>query len=1003
MYDLVGDKLRDIFDAQVVDIGLYDAQSDLVHFPYTIERGVRFPNAPIPLVGFRKHVIETRQPLLIDHDAAAAAIRFGNPAVIVGEPAKSMLFVPMAVGSDAKGVISLQNLDYEYAFRESDVRLLTTMANSMSVALENARLFAETQRLLNEMEQRATELGTINGISQALASELQIDALIELVGEKTRAIFDADIAYVALYDRERNVITFPYDFEVDRRLVGEAISFGHGMTSRILESGQPLLINRDLREREAAMGVQTIGVLAKSYLGVPIMAGMEAVGVISVQSTAREGRFTENDQRLLTTIAAHVSVALQNAQIYGQAQRRASETTALAEIGREISATLDLPTVLKQITARAQTVLSARDVTLRLLEPDGALPVVVAVGPFAEIYRGRPLRVGQGITGNVALTGRAEMVNNPERDTRVKLVPGTDEYNEATLFSPLTAGERVIGVMIVSRDKRVSGAFTQSDLDFAVGLSQQAAIAIENARLFQELEEARGEAERANQTKSAFLANMSHELRTPLNAIIGFTRIVRRKADGVLPAKQVENLDKVLVSAEHLLTLINTVLDIAKVESGRVEVTPCLFDVAKLVDLCAFTAQPLLKPGVTLVQEVAADLTTVCSDQDKIKQIVLNLLSNAAKFTHAGTVTVRAAQHQNKLIIDVIDSGIGIAADKLEKVFEEFQQADTSTTRQYGGTGLGLTISRKLARLLGGDLTVASTPGVGSTFTLTLAAHYGNGDGVTTPAAAPLAPELAEPAGQPAAAPAPTQAARPVIVAIDDDPHVIELLRQNLDEAGFTVVGAKLGAEGLQTVREVQPVAVTLDIMLPDTDGWQVLHELKRDPLTGHIPVILLTVVDQKPLGYQLGAADYLVKPFSAGDVLGALQRVARIGAGGKPGRLLVVDDDPNIQDLIRQLLAESALQIETAGNGVEALHAIHHRPPDVILLDLMMPELDGFGLLTELQTRPDLRTIPVIVLTAKLLGRDERERLQQGVVQVIEKQGLETSRLMAALLQRLP
>jgi CheY-like chemotaxis protein len=242
-----------------------------------------------------------------------------------------------------------------------------------------------------------------------------------------------------------------------------------------------------------------------------------------------------------------------------------------------------------------------------------------------------------------------------------------------------------------------------------------------------------------------------------------------------------------------------------------------------------------------------------------------------------------------------------------------------------------------------------------------------------------------------------------VIVAIDDDPHVVELLRQNLDEAGYTVVGAKLGSEGIQTVRDVQPVAVTLDIMLPDTDGWQVLHELKRDPLTDHIPVILLTVVDQKPLGYQLGAADYLVKPFSAGDVLGALQRVAQIGAGGKPGRLLVVDDDPNIPDMIRQLLAESALQIETAGNGLEALHAIRRRPPDVILLDLMMPELDGFGLLAELQARPDLRTIPVIVLTAKLLGNDERERLQQGVVQVIEKQGLETSGLMAALLQRLP
>ena len=676
---------------------------------------------------------------------------------------------------------------------------------------------------------------------------------------------------------ERNLIHFPYDYEVGKRSVGESMPFGSGITSKILETAQPMLINQDFRQREADMGVQSVGV-AGQILSWRAHHGWDAGGRRDQRAEhAREGRFTESDQRLLSTIAAHVGAALQNAQLYAQAQRRASETTALAEIGREISATLDLPTVLQQIATRAAAVLEARDVVLRLLEPDGALPAVVALGQYADVYRARPVHLGEGITGAVAQTGIPEMVNEPLADPRVARVPGTDEGHEAILFAPLTAGERVVGVLSVWRDKRVSGPFTQSDLNFTVGLAQQAAIAIENARLFQELKVARGAAEQANQTKSAFLANMSHELRTPLNAIIGFTRIVRRKAEGALPEKQVDNLDKVLVSAEHLLSLINTILDIAKVESGRVDVTPAAFDAGKLVELCAFTAQPLLKPGVTLVQEVAPDLPQVFSDQEKIKQILLNLLSNAAKFTHAGTVTVRTTRRQEQLLIDVIDSGIGIAADKLEKVFEEFQQADISTTRQYGGTGLGLTISRKLARLLGGDLTVASTPGVGSTFTLALALRYGVAS-VPAPAAPASAPEVPVAiSSQPAAAPDPAQAGLPMVVAIDDDPNVVDLLRQHLHDAGYAVVGAGRGSEGIQKVRDMQPIAVTLDIQLPGMDGWQVLHELKHDPLTSHIPVILLTVVDQKALGYRLGAVDYLVKPFSGSDIA---DRTATGGAG---------------------------------------------------------------------------------------------------------------------------
>ena len=301
--------------------------------------------------------------------------------------------------------------------------------------------------------------------------------------------------------------------------------------------------------------------------------------------------------------------------------------------------------------------------------------------------------------------------------------PDEDEDPETMMVAPLIANNRTIGVMSVYKDRR-NGTFTPIDLDFLVGLGRHAAIAIENSRLFDESQHLRDAAEHANQAKSTFLANMSHELRTPLNAIIGFTRIVRRKADGALPEKQLENLDKVLNSSEHLLGLINTVLDIAKIEAGRMDVAPAQFDVSALAESCIHLATPLLKPGVGLTKELDPSLNMVFSDQDKIKQIILNLLSNAAKFTHHGNVRLHTQKDEAMFHVHVADTGIGISEEALEKVFEEFQQADNTTTRQYGGTGLGLAISRNLARLLGGDLTAASELGKGSVFTLSLPVQY---------------------------------------------------------------------------------------------------------------------------------------------------------------------------------------------------------------------------------------------------------------------------------------
>ncbi len=497
----------------------------------------------------------------------------------------------------------------------------------------------------------------------------------------------------------------------------------------------------------------------------------------------------------------------------------------------------------------------------------------------------------------------------------------------------------------------------------------------------EELQKANIKIREADRLKSEFLANMSHELRTPMNAIIGFTRLVNRKAGDLLPAKQRENLEKVEMSANQLLNLINDILDLSKIEAGKMTVSVMPVHLAPLVDTCFATVEPMVKKEtVRLVKEVPVDLPELTTDQDKLKQIMINLLSNALKFTEQGEVKLTAVREDSKVKITVSDTGIGMPAEALKYIFDEFRQVDGSSTRKHGGTGLGLSITKKLVDLLGGTVDVSSIENEGSTFAIVL------------PLESKKQPIIERPEVTEEERPSPSaMEGKKVVLSIDDDPNVQILLRENLDEEGYYVVGALGGEEGLKKAREFQPFAIILDILMSEKDGWDVLNELKADPATRHIPTIVLSIVDNRELGFSLGAFDYLVKPFDKASVLAALERAP----GSRPNRVLVVDDEPSAVDLITQLLEDEGYQIRGVNSGEEALNAMEEQLPDVILLDLLMPEMDGFEVTQRIKQNPDWKNIPIVVVTAKDLTEADFEFLRERVDKIIRKSGLDRETLV--------
>lgn len=482
-------------------------------------------------------------------------------------------------------------------------------------------------------------------------------------------------------------------------------------------------------------------------------------------------------------------------------------------------------------------------------------------------------------------------------------------------------------------------------------------------------------AREASHAKSSFLAKMSHELRTPLNAIIGYSELLSEDTNDDAVK---EDLNKILSAARHLLGLINDVLDLSKIEAGKMDLYIEPLDLWTVVQEIAGLVTPLCeKRNNTLVVECSDSIGVVHADATKLRQILLNLLSNASKFTESGRVIMKATRGplagEDWIQIDISDTGIGMTDEQMGRLFQAFTQADSSTASKYGGTGLGLAICRQFARIMGGEVSVTSEVGKGSTFTLRMPARVRRPK--TTSSGAPVS------ASSPTAT-VPGKLSQDVLV-IDEDESVQRALAKILEPEGLNIISARTGKDGLRLARERHPRIIILDILMPDMDGWTVLKELKQHPALAAIPVVLLTMTDDKETGFALGASAFINKPIENDQLLEAIQH-HKASADGR--HALVVEDDPHQRDLVMRMLEKEGWEAEFVVNGAEALEAVAARQPAIILLDLLMAEMDGFEFLTHLRANPDWKTIPVVVITSMDLTSDVRARLQGRVDNIFQK-----------------
>jgi signal transduction histidine kinase/DNA-binding response OmpR family regulator len=592
-------------------------------------------------------------------------------------------------------------------------------------------------------------------------------------------------------------------------------------------------------------------------------------------------------------------------------------------------------------------------------------------GAAAVAFDGRRTRMASRGLDTDQLSNLEQHISQLKEGESRFLLEGVDR----TLLVLPIAGSGEGGRLVV-----IAGPFTPNFGSDGLTRVQQfmsaVATAVDRARLLEKLQEANADLMEANRHKTVFLANMSHELRTPLNAILGFSELLIDSENGQFPAATtLRFLEQIHSSGKHLLGLINDILDLSKIEAGQMELHLQVVSVEDVVSQVAGIVEPLVAQRQIRLEFEATSAGQILADEGKLKQMILNLVSNAIKFTSdGGEVTIKAARSADQLEIVVSDNGIGIAEDDIKRLFKDFQQVDSGANRKQQGTGLGLVLTRSFAILHGGDVRVESELGKGSRFTIYLPLQARSPDRV------PRAPDRKIEA-------AIVDVSRPLVLVVEDDPASAELITRQIERAGFRTENARNGLEALAMAKEHKPIAITLDIMLPGVDGWEVLRRLKRDDVTRDIPVIVVSVVDNPELATALGALDYFVKPVEAKELVKRLNSFTfKPKSNGQQARILIVDDEAANRDWLKHVLEPAGFKVIFATGGQEAIQLVRSDKPDLVVLDLLMPEVNGFDVVEALSKRKATKGIPIIVLTAKQLTNADRDQLDGHVSTILSR-----------------
>ncbi|MCC6776889.1 MAG: GAF domain-containing protein [Hyphomicrobiales bacterium] len=913
---------------------------------------------------------------------------------------RSMLGVPLLREGAPIGVIGLLRAAVE-PFTDKQIALVATFADQAVIAMENVRLFddvkARTDDLAESLRQQTATAEVLKVISR---STFDLPTVLQTLVESAARLCDADKATIT---RQKDGVFFraeAHGFSAEFMDYGRQIPVvpdRGSATGRALLEGTVVHIPDVENDPDYTFSeAQRLGHY-RTILSVPMLREGVPIGVLAL-TRAEVRPFSDKQIGLVTTFADQAAIAIENVRLFEEVQTRSRELseslqqqTATADVLKVISrSTFDLRTVLDTLTESAARLCEADMAGITQPMDGSAFHYVTSYNfppGFLDAVGTLRLEASRGsVVGRTLIEGRTIQVADVLADPEYSFGEQQKLAGYRTFLSvPLLREGNPIGVLSLARNK--VSPFTEKQVDLVATFADQAVIAIENVRLFDEIQEKSRQLAEASQHKSQFLANMSHELRTPLNAIIGVTEMLREDAQDLAREDELEPLDRVLGAARHLLALINDILDLSKIEAGRMELHPETFAVAPLVDEVVKTIESLAtKNGNEVVVQRAGDIGRMHADPMRFRQALLNLLSNANKFTSKGTVTVDLRQRQENgrewIEIAVSDTGIGMTAEQMGKLFQDFTQADASTTRKYGGTGLGLAISRRFCQMMGGDISVTSEPGRGSTFTIGLPRLA---LAIASPPAEPISLTRG-PTTDPT-----TQA--PLVLVVDDDATMRDVTRRFLERAGFAVAVAGGGKEGLRLAREMRPCAITLDVMMPDIDGWTVLAALKGDPELADIPVVLMTILDEKQRGYALGAVDYMVKPVDRSRLTTLLRRLC----AGTSRRVLLVDDDDFMRREMRAALEQDGWQPEEAENGRTALARLEQTSFDAVLLDLVMPEMNGFEFLVQMRARPEWRDVPVIVITAKDLTAEDRRQLDVSAEQILLK-GLKNETLKDVL-----